>query len=568
MSNRKNNELKKKNEPIKQPVKMTNADYKSMVILTLLFLVMVFIRLGNNYAPSSGMEFKNGGNRDVIIDLGEYTSIDSINVFLGANENRHISLSAYNEVTKEWQVISTDNVIVSVFDWNKIPVNYYLRYLGVVFTDDKAEILELVCKAPDGTIITPVNKDEYPELYDEQDMYPKDVTFLDGTYFDEIYHGRTAYEIVHNINVYETTHPHFGKILISLGIRLFGMNPFGWRFMLALMGTLMVPVMYLFAKKMTDSTFVATATTLLLVCDCMHFGLSRISTIDIPVALFIMLMYYFMYRYLAEPNKESRNAYYMLILSGLFMSFGIATKFTGVYAGIGLAIIFLGYTVMHFPKKSWKKLLGLCTGVFAVAPVLIYTMSFAPVVTCVGAKNIFEKMYIGTKNMVDYHSNLQATHYYSSKWYQWPVDIKPLLESHERLADGRVSCISIMGNPAIMWIIIPCFIFMLYRIFRKKDQKALFLVIAALAQYVPWMLVSRCTFIYHYFPTMLFGMLMIGYTMKLIMEAKPKLKYGVMAYLAVVVILFIVFYPAISGLPVNQAYLMKLKWFKDWVITY
>ena len=43
-------------------------------------------------------------------------------------------------------------------------------------------------------------------------------------YFDEIYHGRTGYEQLHKMPVYETTHPPLGKDLIMVGIALFGMT--------------------------------------------------------------------------------------------------------------------------------------------------------------------------------------------------------------------------------------------------------------------------------------------------------------------------------------------------------
>lgn len=67
--------------------------------------------------------------------------------------------------------------------------------------------------------------------FDEQELYEDGITYQDQTIFDEIYHGRTAYEFLHGLPIYENTHPPLGKTLISVGIAVFGMNPFGWRFM-------------------------------------------------------------------------------------------------------------------------------------------------------------------------------------------------------------------------------------------------------------------------------------------------------------------------------------------------
>ena len=75
-------------------------------------------------------------------------------------------------MTGSWEIINGDAVAESVFDWNKINVNYNLRYLGIVATDDTAVLNELVVQGPDGSVITPVNASDYPELFDEQDLFP------------------------------------------------------------------------------------------------------------------------------------------------------------------------------------------------------------------------------------------------------------------------------------------------------------------------------------------------------------------------------------------------------------
>ena len=78
-------------------------------------------------------------------------------------------------------------------------------------------------------------------LFDEQTTVPETISQLNSMYFDEIYHARTGYEQLHKMPVYETTHPPLGKDLIMLGIALFGMTGFGWRFSGTLFGVLLVP---------------------------------------------------------------------------------------------------------------------------------------------------------------------------------------------------------------------------------------------------------------------------------------------------------------------------------------
>lgn len=558
--------------------KLTRTDYICMTVLVFLFATMAFFRLGNIYAPSSYYT-TDAVNRDIVLDFGEYTDIGSISIFLGNLNTRHFSISAFNEVTNAWEVINGDAIAESVFAWNKIDLNYRLRYLGIVATDDTAVINEMTVTGSDGTLLVPVNAADYPALFDEQEMIPESKTYMTGTMFDEIYHGRTAYEFLHGLVTYETTHPHLGKILISVGILLFGMNPFGWRFMSVIFGILLIPLMYLFAKKMFKNTFIAAVTTGLITFDCMHYTLSRIATIDIIAAFFILLMYYYMYRYFVEDSLyrasassmqdkfPPKNVYLPLALSGVSMALGIATKWTGVYAGAGLAVLFIWYTITHFPKKQTLKLFFFCCLFFIAVPLIIYTLCFIPVVGYSEYNGLIDKAVQGTKYMFDYHANLVAEHYYSSPFYEWPVIWMPLLDACDEVSASMSSCVSTMGNPAIWWFSIPCQLYVFFRWIFKRDKKAGFLCIAYLAQYVPWMSISRITFIYHYFPASLFMILMTGYTLLHVNKRFSWGKKAITAYLVIALVCFFLFFPLISGLPVPREYGYSLRWLKDWILV-
>ncbi len=557
---------------------LTRQDYICILALTLLFTVLVFFRLGNTFAPESGYTM-GSEKREIILDFGEYRNISSVSVFLGNLNTRRFALSAFNEVTGEWEVYNEDAVAESVFAWNKIDMNYYLRYLGIVTMDDEAVIEELVFQDPEGNVITPINAAEYQTLFDEQDMFPEAKTYMSGTMFDEVYHARTSYEFLHGLPAYETTHPHLGKILISLGIAVFGMNPFGWRVVVALFGILMVPLIYLFAKRLSGDVFTSFATALLLVFDCMHFALSRIGTIDIIAGFFILLMYYWMYRYMEADSayrktKRSVSDSFQpgevclpLALSGAAMACGIATKWTGIYAGVGLAVLFIWYTLTHYPKKQVKKLFLFCCLFFIVLPLALYTLCFIPVVGYEEYSGLMDKAVRGTKSMFDYHANLVAEHYYSSPFYEWPVIWMPLLYANDAVGVSDVSAVSCMGNPAIWWAGIPCTFYVLYRWVWKKDKKAGFLTIAYLAQYVPWMSVGRITFIYHYFPSILFVILMMGYTMQHIRKRFSWGKKAVWAYLVIAVACFGIFYPVVSGIPCHKEWGLSLRLLKDWILV-
>ncbi|MEI3427806.1 MAG: phospholipid carrier-dependent glycosyltransferase [Christensenellales bacterium] len=119
------------------------------------------------------------------------------------------------------------------------------------------------------------------------------------------------------------------------------MTPFGWRFAGALAGVLMLPGMYLLGK-LTKRRMGAFAAMFLMAVDTMHFTQTRIATIDSFVVLFIIWSYVFMVYYLRMDywRKPLIKTLIPLALSGLFMGMAVASKWTGCFAGVGLAVLF------------------------------------------------------------------------------------------------------------------------------------------------------------------------------------------------------------------------------------
>ena len=125
--------------------------------------------------------------------------------------------------------------------------------------------------------------------------------------------------------------------------------------------------------------------------------------------------------------------------------------------------------------------------------------------------------------------------------------------------------ISAFGNPLVWWAGIPAFLFMLYLGIKKKDKIAGFLIVAYFSQYLPWVLVTRTTYIYHYFPSVPFITLMLVYTMVKMVQRKPKWLKWMVVYTVLAVVLFALFYPVLSGYPVEVSYVKTfLKWFGSW----
>ena len=100
--------------------------------------------------------------------------------------------------------------------------------------------------------------------------------------------GGTTLHGVFKDNPEMIVHPEVGRWLIALGIKAFGMDPFGWRVAAAVVGSLMVLVMCRFARRITGSTALGVVAGLLLSFDGLQFVLSRLALLDIFVAFFIL----------------------------------------------------------------------------------------------------------------------------------------------------------------------------------------------------------------------------------------------------------------------------------------
>ncbi|MDR2590063.1 MAG: phospholipid carrier-dependent glycosyltransferase [Oscillospiraceae bacterium] len=408
---------------------------------------------------------------------------------------------------------------------------------------------------------------------------------LENLYFDEIYFVTTAAQHLEGIPPYEWTHPPLGKEIIATSILIFGMNPFGWRFIGALCGVIMLAVMYVLVKNMFGKTTVATCATLLLGFDFMRFVQTRLGTIDTYVVLFILFAFLFMYRYITtDPEEKFGKSLALLALSGIFFGLSFAIKWVGFYAGAGLLFIYtirLAQLYVHYrdtEKTGYAKYLikTLLSSVvfFVIIPAVVYYLSYIPYGISrdmsIGDGMLWDIRYLemvwnNQTAMFNYHSNLVAEHPYSSMWWQWVLNIRPILYVNNH-ADGLRATFGAFGNPVVWWGGLAAMLFMILRVFKYKDGKALFILIGYLSSLLPWVAVTRIVFVYHYFPSTLFLVLAIAHIFNTMSERKKsEYKFHIYGFTATTGIVFAMFYPALAGFFLPDWYYKNfLKWLGTW----
>lgn len=553
-------------------------DIVFLLLFTLGYAVIVFFRLGSMEAPQSYIRLSNESEQDrqMIFRFGEDVELEEICIYLGVKAKKEISFSYYDFDADKWEVFESKRQIKSVFTWNKVPLNLTIRTLAMVLVDDEVYIHEIVFLDKNGRRVLPVNWKDYEVVFDEQELFPEYTTYYEGTMFDEVYHARTAYEFRNRLPLYEITHPPLGKLMISIGIWVFGMTPFGWRVICALCGTAMVPLMYLFVRCISGQRKYAVFGTALFCFEFMHLTLSRISTLDIIVAFFVLGMFYFMYIAIANLRKEAvtrKSAVYLLIC-GMFSACAVSTKWTGFYALGGIAVLFLGYVVCEY-ASSWEKLqqngklliklCGICVIAFVFLPVVVYFTSYIPYTWC-GNQDSFIKITVENfKYMLNYHQNTVAEHPYSSEWYEWLWDKRPLLDALRSVSDGKIVSVATFGNPVIWLGGLGAFIHNIYLWRCRKEKTAAYLCIAYLSMLLPWLFIYRTVFIYQYFicSNMLILLLVNSFYHMEKHRRKAMLGFGLAAG-----VLFVFFYPVLTGYPVTVNYINQgLEWLRSWVLA-
>ena len=559
--------------PAARRAQITKTDFILLGSLTLVYSAAAFFNLGNARSPQTF--WRADAFAEVTADFAELSEIKKFMYMVGARTDNKFEL-LYSLDGAYWESAGEMNAD-GVFSWTAVDTDFTARHVKLVSMSDGLMLMEAAFKDGSGNVVAAAASGNGAELFDESELVPDAPNYMNSTYFDEIYHPRTAYEFVHGLEVYETTHPPLGKVLIAVGVRLFGMTPFGWRFIGTLFGCLMVPLMYVFARRIFGEPRWAFFASLVFAFDFMHFAQTRLATIDTYVTFFVLAMYYFMYRYVtADADRAVLNKKLLwLFLSGVSLGLAAASKWQGLYAAVGLAFIFFHSLYVRYKERragfarETAITLPACVIFFIAVPLAIYLLSYIPYLSTEGADGL-KAILANQSYMYNYHSKwvLDSTHPYSSRWWSWPFMLRPIFYYGNTLPNGMKQGISSFGNPAVWWVGIVAFFYSAGAMYKRTDDRntVMFLLVAFAAQYVPWMTVDRTTYIYHFFPSVPFIVLMIAYMFK--DRLAKKNNRAAVAYCAVVVALFILFYPVISGYPVSaKTVAALLRWLPSWALV-
>src|SRR6266702_8944376 len=193
-------------------------------------------------------------------------------------------------------------------------------------------------------------------------------------------------------------HPPLGKIFIAGGEWLFGLSPFGWRFAVAVAGSLAILMTARITRRMTRSTMLGCVAGLLLALDGLEFVLSRTAILDVFVMFWVLAAFGLLVidrdrtrAALAAAAADLRGTEgprlgfrWPLLLAGVCLGCACATKWNGVWFVPAFAALVVAWDL------GARRAAGFGTGMrgtvrgdapwlpvwFAVVPAVVYVVSW------------------------------------------------------------------------------------------------------------------------------------------------------------------------------------------------
>ncbi|RDG33955.1 dolichyl-phosphate-mannose--protein mannosyltransferase [Streptomyces corynorhini] len=353
-------------------------------------------------------------------------------------------------------------------------------------------------------------------------------------------------------------HPPVGKWVIGLGEYLFGFNPFGWRFMVAVLGTLSVLMLCRIGRRLFRSTFLGCLAGGLLAVDGLHFVMSRTALLDLVLSFFVLAAFGCLLidrdrarRGLAaalpvddegvlRPDAEVADRLRLgwrpwRIAAGVMLGLAFATKWNGLYILAAFAVMAVLWDVgarrvagARAPYASVLKR-DIVPAFFSTVPVAIGTYVASWTGWIVTDKGYFRNwaatagqggsstwlpdwlrsLWHYENEVYDFHVNLTSGHTYQSNPWSWIVLGRPVSYFYEDPAAGTDGCpastagkcareVLAIGTPLLWWTAVFALCYVLWRWFFRRDWRAGAIACAVAAGWGPWFLYQERTIFLFY----------------------------------------------------------------------
>ncbi len=291
--------------------------------------------------------------------------------------------------------------------------------------------------------------------------------------------------------------------------------------------------------------------------------------------------------------ERGNSARTWLIVFAIAQGLFICTKWNGV-TGIGfsfciLTAIWLQPRLGGRRPAQWgnPRAFRLDTALLSVLFICatVYAMSWAPDLLRQSPDpneiHNFNDVVYRQYTMFEYHEHLNATHPYSSKAWEWPLDYVPVAyyyEDHRTNKNDPNGCcvqeITSMPNPISLWMGLLTVPLVGYLAWKRRRKAYALIVLAYLLQWVPWMLSPRIDFMYEFYVDIPLICLCNAIALQELWRwgaagGRNSRTWSIIAVgtaSTAIVASFIFFFPILSAHPISWDAWHNRMWFTTWII--
>jgi dolichyl-phosphate-mannose--protein O-mannosyl transferase len=408
--------------------------------------------------------------------------------------------------------------------------------------------------------------------------------FPSGLVFDEVYYATEGQELLdHSVEWRPETddagnvlgpgygdfvvHPPLGKWIIALGIRMFGNDAFGWRFMVALAGVVSVLILTRTARRMFRSTILGCAAGLLMALDGMHFVLSRTAILDMFVMFFVLAGFAFVVldrdarrgRWLRDmeagldPSRPGRAGRprggwsavpWWRLAAGVMLGAACAVKWSAIFFVPVFMILILvweaGTRKTAGARRPWRDTLLDESGWLVAMGVLVIATYLASWTGWFISDEGWKRHYLSVERHEDelpiigaltnlayyhldvynFHVGLSSPHQYQSWPWQWLIMARPVsFYWNGDLVCGAPACtgqILLLGTPILWWAFVPAMLGLAWIGISRRDWRAAAIGAGIFAGIAPWFyyeIKQRTMFYFYALPAEPFLILAVVYVL-------------------------------------------------------
>ena len=445
--------------------------------------------------------------------------------------------------------------------------------------------------------------------------------------FDEVYFAQFAQQYLAGTPGFDA-HPPLGKYLIagslwisdrsltllqrspisqSALVEALGVSSISYRWINAMVGSLLPLLVVGLCYQLTGSrsqsgqdpsvrlcrrSAFAMLAGLFIATDGLFVTESRYALLNVHMIFLGLLAHWLWFQAnlidLPGPDRRRRQWAYR-VLSAAALGGAIATKWNGLGYWVSLLLWEGGrWQQIKGRKRKRQQCINLFVFLGAV-PLIVYGLCWWPHLHLTGDR--FLEVH---HTLLQFHTRLDVAQRNCSSWYSWPLLIKPMTYWYQKVGD-QVFTVNNLGNPVLwmfsgaaialltidrlatdrfwqrIWLLSP---FAQSKVTTRNAERLpalpeveTYVLLGYFANWLPWMLVSRCTYLYLYMPAAAYSFVAFAWLLSGWLQRQSPYWVRLTGWLmlSAIALAAVFWLPLSIGSPLSLESLQTRWWLKSWL---